>query len=414
MSCSRLENLPAELKTEILQSMPDLMTLRSIVHASPIIHAQYRYDRHKILSTCLEREFEGFYVDAYANLKSRVSELGILQDTKLRSDFVRSYKGWLRAADHYPDAKSLPPSRVRWMVAYHTSVARPFVSRYSSWALANLRNGTEPQNCTPRDGNESVLSRSEEIHILRALYRFETFHHIFGLHYGRRRGSFRDWEVRDMFFDLFDPWESEGIGCINTFVRQQWEDIFDRVHTEFDADPMGTTVTSSSAHHRTVRSHTNPYRADYLDVRMSAIENYDILLSKMDLAATLPVDIDAPILRCMEGQAELHRRCDSSKFPRANDEAEQRQESMEFSGDMAPPKGPPLAWVLLWDGRYANIFGELLPESLRQMGYVMWDSTRLADTGSEKLVRELNEWEPSGREIQRVLGCRSGSSVPIW
>lgn len=170
VSLSRLEKLPAELRKEILSSMPDLVTLRSVVHASPIMYAQYRYDRHKILATCLEREFEGFYVDAYANLKSRVSELGILRNP---TDFVRSYQGWLMATGPYLDAKSLPPSRVRWMVAYHTSIARPLVRRYSSWALANLGKGLDPQNDTPSDRQDSGLSRSEEIRIFRALYRHE-------------------------------------------------------------------------------------------------------------------------------------------------------------------------------------------------------------------------------------------------
>lgn len=66
-SHSRLENLPSELRSKILSDMPDLPTLRSLVHASPIMHAQYRHDRNTILRACLGRELDGFLVDAYAN-----------------------------------------------------------------------------------------------------------------------------------------------------------------------------------------------------------------------------------------------------------------------------------------------------------------------------------------------------------
>ncbi|KAK6062502.1 hypothetical protein SCUP515_13304 [Seiridium cupressi] len=144
-SSSLLENLPAELRTLLLSSMPDLPTLRSIVHASPVLHAQYRYDRNSILRACLDRELDGFFTDAYATVKSR----------------IRAY---------------------------------------------------------------------------RALYRYDTYHHLFGQNHGRRHGSFRHHEIHELFFTLFDPWEAEAIGCIDIFVRHKYEDIFNQIKKDLDPE----------------------------------------------------------------------------------------------------------------------------------------------------------------------------------
>ncbi len=60
-----LESLPAEMRTKILLIMPDLPTLRSLVRASPVMHAQYLHDRYDVLRTCLRRELDDVYPDAY-------------------------------------------------------------------------------------------------------------------------------------------------------------------------------------------------------------------------------------------------------------------------------------------------------------------------------------------------------------
>lgn len=75
-SLSYHENLAAELRFKLFSYMPDLPTLRSLVHTSPTLHAHYIYSRDSILRACVDRELDGFIVDAYANLMSRVRELG--------------------------------------------------------------------------------------------------------------------------------------------------------------------------------------------------------------------------------------------------------------------------------------------------------------------------------------------------
>ncbi|KAH8774578.1 hypothetical protein F5883DRAFT_627792 [Diaporthe sp. PMI_573] len=329
-----------------LDADADLPTLRSLVRASPVLHAQYRHDRNNILRACLARELDGLAVDACATLMSRVRDLGSPRTDEKITVFLATYRGWLSGSTPRPDVSSLDPGNVRWLVAYHLSVARPLASQYSKWALANL---TKAASSSPGEegdaespavhrGHDTRLSRSEEIRIYRALYRYETYHHLFGRNQGKRRGAFRHHEINELFFCLFDAWEAEAIGCVELFVRQR---------------------CLTHAH-----------------------------------------NLDAPMRRALGTVAQNDRRLMSADAPDARDEAEQRRDSMAFVGDGVPPDGPPLAWVLLWGGRYANICGEYVPEPLRRWGYVMWDKHRWTAMGAEQLV--ARQWETAPELVEEI------------
>jgi len=75
-------------------------------------------------------------------------------------------------------------------------------------------------------------------------------------------------------------------------------------------------------------------------------------------------------------------------YPR--DEAERRGDALTFTGDEPVPIGPPVAWVLSWRGRYFNLYGGYVPESLRRWGYVMWDEKRWNLLGAKGLI--ANKW----------------------
>lgn len=236
-SASSLENLPAELRDQVLMSVPDLPTLRSLIRASPVMHAQYRHNRDRILRACLGRELDGFLVDAYACATSRVRALGgpfprFRSDEKI-TEFLDAYRGWLSGST--PSINSLELDCLRWLAAFHLSVARPVARWYSTWALANLAQATLPADRAPAESTETArekhrtLSRSEEIRIFRALYRYETFYHLFGQNKGNRCGGFCNYQINEIFFVLFDPWEVEAVGCLDLFVRQRYKDIFKKV-----------------------------------------------------------------------------------------------------------------------------------------------------------------------------------------
>ncbi|RYC62360.1 hypothetical protein CHU98_g3835 [Xylaria longipes] len=429
-SSSRLENLPAELRVLILSRAPDLPTLRALVRASPVLHAQYRNNRNCILRACLSREMDGLLNDAYATAMSRACELGPRTD-KTITDYLDTYQIWLSSSNAPPDIKSIDPGRIRWMAAFHISVARPLARLYSNWALANLQKAvlasTGQQRKAEAEINEAVeedaeeeaaaqdehnikLSRSEEIRVFRAIYRYETYHHLFGQNQGQRQGAFRHHEIHDLFFCLFDPWEAEAVGCIDTFVRLRYEDIFNQVKA--DLHPRNARFRLENGLFNPEGSHDlEGEHDDYMDgtvsrglkmtARLLVIDDHEKLVSTMQRCLTHFRDLDAPMRQALGSVAQSDRREMSDNFPNARDEAEQRRDSIHFAGDAVPPDGPPFAWVALWGGKYSNIYGEYVPQSVRRWGYVMWDKRRWIDMGVDgNLV--VRQWETSPDLVEEI------------
>ncbi|KAI1347688.1 hypothetical protein F5Y01DRAFT_294547 [Xylaria sp. FL0043] len=426
-SDSRLEKLPPELRIQILSSMPDLETLRSMINASPVMHAQYLHDRHTILSACLDHELDGFYVDAYANMKSRPVDLGWARSNESITKFLDSYNGWLTAPNSYPCTKSLPPSRVRWMAAYHIAVARPLVRRYSSWALQNLRNETtlaDARGRTSCDHHNNKLSQSEEVRIFRALYRLEVYCHVFGLNMGCRDDSelFDKLHIYEKFLCIFHPWEAEAIACLHTFLRDQWHAVFVDVRDCIRPDDINWKrcgdVHDYGEEEYDLYKREDEYTRGMISrglkvfMRILVLDNHHERVSAMERCLMSPGLNDNDEDELQRAFAEY---CDYVKrhpsvshgpyIPDAKDEAQQRRDPMGFRGDSLPADGPPLAWVHVWDGRYVNKFGDIMPESLNRCGYVMWDARRWDGVGDREFFTKKWLARPDHLErIKRELG----------
>jgi hypothetical protein len=148
-----------------------------------------------------------------------------------------------------------------------------------------------------------------------------------------------------------------------------------------------------------------------LTVRLLQVDDHDTLVAKMERGLVQSRFLDDPMRRVVGSTVQSMRRQASRN---ARDEAEQRKDPMDFTGDAVPPDGPPLAWVLLWGGTYANLFGEYIPKALKQWGHVMWDARRWAELGAEHLVskqwlaaRDIVEeiedhygWRPQGTDYE--------------
>ncbi|KAI0110387.1 hypothetical protein GGR51DRAFT_511021 [Nemania sp. FL0031] len=395
-SNSRLERLPPELRIKILSNMPDLGALHAIIHASPVLYAQYSYDRNRILAACMEREFEGFFADAYANLQCRTGEMksnyevsdsccsnthSYKYDKKRTFRFLNAYKNWLEAPDSSPGPASLSPKRLRWMIAYHMSIARPLVRQYSSWALRNLRQAAGPKTDTTDGAHDNKLSRSEEIRIFRALYRHDTYLHTIG---PRDRQSDTPKRIRKKFFGLFGPWEVDAIDCMSPFLEQLWNEFFDRIQDDMEPDKFelrnGYWNPGVEIELRTERQkHVDCMMARGLETlaHMTRIEDYPTLLSTSDR-----------YLQCLGGHHS------STAYDIRFNGFSQFQkyvpgDPVRFLGDLLPPNGPPLAWIRLRKGKYGDYYHRpKVPEPLKRWGFAMWDAKRFADTGSEGLITE--------------------------
>ncbi len=251
-SSSPLENLPAELRDQILSRIPDLPSLHSIVRASPVMHAQYRSNRDTLLRACLEREFDGFLVHAHACQMSRADHLGEAPAREVTTGFVEAYREWLPSGSSpCADLGSVPPSDCRWMAAFQLTVIRPLTRLYSRWALEKFRlaaalaaseeqgpetaaesKATIPPAVVHVGASANDLSRCEDIRIMRALYQCETYHHLIGHPRTVRGNLMAEHHVSDLFFSLFDPWEVEAMGCIDLFFWQGLDALFGKLQVK--------------------------------------------------------------------------------------------------------------------------------------------------------------------------------------
>ncbi|KAH6627922.1 hypothetical protein F5144DRAFT_594048 [Chaetomium tenue] len=345
------------------------------------MHAQYRSNRDTLLRACLARELDGCFVDAYACLKSRVRMMRPVRTDEKITDFLAGYRTWIEGPSPPPDLSSLNPGSCRWVAAFHVSVIRPLCRRYAAWALANLARtrGTSPNSqgaankkadSEAAPASQPTLSRSEEIRIFRALYRYETFCHLFGRNRCNRYGGFQEEKINEM------PSPVSISSCATEGSINRYSDTDGgRLHGWYHLSrPRGASQAFGSQGPRNSRR-----------------------------------QIDAPLRKVFWNVTQNGRR-DESTAVNARDEAQQRRDPMEFRGDIVPPDGPPLAWVLLWGGIYANLYGEYTPSSLKDWGFVMWDERRLVELGVKDLVsiqwetepdaisliEEYYEWRPAG------------------
>lgn len=235
-----LENLPSDLRTQVLYSIGDLRTLRSLVRSSPAYHEQYRLDRDRILEHCLSIELNGFHVDALATVSSRICKLGSKRTDEIVHNFLDSYRQWLSGSCNplaaALNAMSVSHLDLRWLSSFHQSVTLPLTELFCHWAHTNLsraaasfENAIQDERATTQKMDLALISKSERIRIMRALYRYETFCHLFGRNEGNRSGFFRDSEITEIFFSIFKPWEAEEIGCVEFFIQTEYSRVFNEV-----------------------------------------------------------------------------------------------------------------------------------------------------------------------------------------
>ncbi|KAJ4028950.1 hypothetical protein NW761_014279 [Fusarium oxysporum] len=291
------------------------------------------------------------------------------------------------------------------IAAFHSSVIRPLMNHYISWTRANMELLSTPKE----------ISRTEERRIMRGLYRFQIFSNLFGatkdvgLHYG---DSFLGAEERlGLFLDDFTAWEIEEMLCINAFMHAKYDRVFEEVQWDLHPDnpsfdalrtgphtPPGAFHLVDDSEYRDYVSEnvelTPPVSSEWyrngmvsrgLSVLSSVFKAQDHLklvevVSEEIVAVVNDLLFRSTIPFLQEQRRENHH---SDK-----DQAQDDREKMSFNGDSYD--SPPLAWVVFWKEAYSNLFGDFVPRPLRQWGYVMWDSDRLANTDAVAILEQ--EW----------------------
>lgn len=85
---------------------------------------------------------------------------------------------------------------------------------------------------------------------------------------------------------------------------------------------------------------------------------------------------------------QWNRHCDE---PGERDHKQGHREPLIFQGDRQDGAFPPLAWTLVWEGTYSNIFGDYILENFQEWGWVIWDADRLEITGAKELL--MRQWQ---------------------
>ena len=240
---SMLDDLPSELKSQILLNIYDLQTLKAVIHASPSYHQVYTSQRIRILFTVLERELEPpVLADALATLAaSRVAD-GEDRTTKVK-DFLAQYRTTI-CAKGGNGLSSITSEDIFSVVRLHIAM-RTIALRFYEFTVVARPNLPDTESTDPGP------SRTELRRIHRALYRFEMFCKLFSPNrlprdnaryfqtvYPYTGATFsaplnaieadgRD--ISDWFLAIFQPWEVEEIGCVYDFLFRQYDILFKQV-----------------------------------------------------------------------------------------------------------------------------------------------------------------------------------------
>ncbi|KAK4144328.1 uncharacterized protein C8A04DRAFT_28016 [Dichotomopilus funicola] len=375
VSC--LETLPAELRRQILFAISDISGLddmSAITCASPVFWQQYQLDRKALLEHALHTTLGIVLVDAYA-----VQTTALVCYTK---DTARKSAVY-QAIDEYKISRSGAPGLILGesseqdllsMANFFRSIVRPLALRYATDTLHKFDTFSEV---------EISLSKMEQTRILRALYRFQLYCNLFRDWPSSRQDPELEIESTEklaLLFGLFRPWEMEEIDSIYATMFRKYEEVFDAIAWDLHRDnpkfdfwgypntPPGARHLEEDGFFREYIRQGTAERGLSLFYNVLCINDHDDLVETMDDN----MDVSGSYEDLIHTTTQFNRRVE---YPQEGDLAEEDRERLPFAGDRED--APPLAWVIMWKGRYSNWYGDYIPQVFKLGGYVFWDRERL-------------------------------------
>lgn len=89
-----------------------------------------------------------------------------------------------------------------------------------------------------------------------------------------------------------------------------------------------------------------------------------------------------------ETQQALRRQ----NHPSERDRMQEERAPFPFRGDGGESDMPPLAWTIIWDGTYSNLYGCYTSDEMRRWGYVFWDAARLESAEGKVMEFLKQQW----------------------
>lgn len=131
-----------------------------------------------------------------------------------------------------PDQTSFTDVEAVAMVSFYFLNVKPITEYYTRWLFKNLT--TEAAEYVQHARQPTLASRSEEIRLIRAIYRFEMLCQIAGpasnTTYSSRRA------LVCIFLEHFNAWEIEELFSFYQFVETRYSNTFDSIRSDLHPD----------------------------------------------------------------------------------------------------------------------------------------------------------------------------------
>jgi hypothetical protein len=201
-----------------------VLSLRSLIYASPTFHNDYLKARQGLLGSVVVNEIgHDIIVDALATLRSKNCHVLPDMGAEKASVFLDQYRHARGAAS----SSSLCSGMKHWTT--YIPLCRDLdevVSLLHQHKLLERIAVDYRQRITMPIGEGAQLSRTERTRIFRAMYRFQTYCNLYGGRSSHRQLLYKTTprEIRrrlrtvELFAPSFTPWEVEEMGSIWKYV----------------------------------------------------------------------------------------------------------------------------------------------------------------------------------------------------
>ena len=230
-----LERLPTEIQSAILLNIRDVVSLKTLIRASPTYHNAYLSQRHAILKQVLSNSIHpDVLYDAYSAVHSNKTISSNVEDRAAKVDaFLSEYE---RNRDGWTPPEQLDLESVSRLARLQLQV------QHATEDLCQVVFSSHPFTGEPL-GHGEQLSLHEIRRFCRAFYHFEIFCNLFRqrrdmtVEDNLRHASNEDEEtVSEMdfiekssqFLSLFNPWEVEELACVRDFLYNYYRRMLHR------------------------------------------------------------------------------------------------------------------------------------------------------------------------------------------
>lgn len=235
-----LERLPTEIQSAILLNIRDVVSLKTLIHASPRYHSAYLSQRHAILKQVLSNSIHpDVLYDACSAVHSNKTISSNVEERAARVDaFLSEYES-NRDGGTPPeqfDLESVSRLARLQLQVQHATEGLCEVAFSSHQFTGELL------------GHGGPLSLDEICRFCRAFYRFEIFCNLFRnrrdmtVEDNLRHPSHGDIETvpeidsiekSSQFLSLFNPWEVEELACVRDFLYNYYRRMLHRFEPDF-------------------------------------------------------------------------------------------------------------------------------------------------------------------------------------